>query len=264
MMDSVSHIRKVAVIMAAFALAGCNGPWGPPPEKGASAPTYDGINARKSALLAGLASSILCNAGKGEAVREESDRLHAQASRLSSSIKELLDESVREAFVKERTAYGLWYATQRHLSDRVIIAFWDLYAGGSAGASFQTAYLYDVENVNYEDMDILHTALLGKPTAVPNVRTTTPCRLEREKGHIFREAEERKLPGEVVAILNRDYHLFKLWMDSRDELSRLLPQGTAVSYGQMTRLIITEHLRQYETRFIGENNAANKQDDNRF
>jgi hypothetical protein len=79
--------------------------------------------------------------------------------------------------------------------------------------------------------------------------------LEREHASIVREAEERGLPQEVINLLNGDYYLFKSWMRKRNELSQLLPRGIAASYDRMTRVIIDEHLWQYEVRFIGDEYA---------
>jgi hypothetical protein len=44
-------------------------------------------------------------------------------------------------------------------------------------------------------------------------------------------------------------------MRKRNELSQLLPRGIAASYDRMTRVIIDEHLWQYEVRFIGDEYA---------
>lgn len=266
-MNSRLSIRLIIAAMTVFALGGCNGPRGAAAKDDISAQERDtvwGVGERKSALLSYLASSNLSNVGKGEAVREESSRLSTQAARLRLSIEEHLDTDIREAFREERKAFGQWYGVQLHLSDRVIIYFWDLYAGGSAGASFQTAYLYDVENLNFEDMKDLLMSFQGQSYVIPKVRKVTPRQLEREHASIVREAEERGLPQEVINLLNGDYYLFKSWMRKRNELSQLLPRGIAASYDRMTRVIIDEHLWQYEVRFIGDEYARRQRADESY
>ena len=244
--------------MTVLALGGCNSPRASVAKAGVSVQERDtvwGVGERKNALLSYLASSNLSNVGKGEAVRKESSRIESISNRTRSYIEEYLVMDEREAFREERKAYSLWRGVQQHLSDRVIIAFWDLYAGGSAGASFQTAYLYDVENLNFEDMKDLLKSFQGQSYDIPKVRKVTPRQFEREHASIVREAEERGLPQEVINLLNGDYYLFKSWMRKRKELSQLLPRGIASSYDRMTRVIIDEHLWQYEVRFIADDYA---------
>lgn len=257
-MNRLASIRLIFAAMTVLALGGCNGPRGAAAKEDVSAEERDtvwGVGERKSALLSYLASSNLSNAGKGEVVRKEISRLESLSNRTRSYIEEYLVLEEREAFREERKAYGQWWAAQQHLSDMVIIYFWDLYAGGSAGASFQTAYLYDVENLNFEDMKDLLKSLQGQSYDIPKVRKVTSRQLEREHASIVREAEERGLPQEVINLLNGDYYLFKSWMRKRNELSQLLPRGIAASYDRMTRVIIDEHLWQYEVRFIGDEYA---------
>lgn len=257
-MNRLASIRLIFAAMTVLALGGCNGPRGAAAKEDVSAQERDtvwGVGERKSALLSYLASSNLSNAGKGEVVRKEISRLESLSNRTRSYIEEYLVLDEREAFREERKAYGQWWAAQQHLSDRAIIYFWDLYAGGSAGASFQTAYLYDVENLNFEDMKDLLKSLQGQSYDIPKVRKVTSRQLEREHASIVREAEERGLPQEVINLLNGDYYLFKSWMRKRNELSQLLPRGIAASYDRMTRVIIDEHLWQYEVRFIGDEYA---------
>ena len=234
-MNSRLSIRLIIAAMTVLALGGCNGPRGAAAKDDVSAQERDtvwGVGERKSALLSYLASSNLSNAGKGEVVRKEISRLESLSNRTRSYIEEYLVLEEREAFREERKAYSHWWAAQQHLSDRAIIFFWDLYAGGSAGASFQTAYLYDVENLNFEDMKDLLKSLQGQSYDIPKVRKVTSRQLEREHASIVREAEERGLSH-----------------------SQLLPRGIAASYDRMTRVIIDEHLWQYEVRFIGDEYA---------
>lgn len=257
-MNSRLSIRLIIATMIVFALGGCNSPRGAIAKEDVSVQKKDtvwGVGERKSAMLSYLASSNLSNAGKGEVVRKEISRLESLSNRTRSYIEEYLVLDEREAFREERKAYGQWWAAQQHLSNRAIIYFWDLYAGGSAGASFQTAYLYDVENLNFEDMKDLLKSLQGQSYDIPKVRKVTSRQLEREHASIVREAEERGLPQEVINLLNGDYYLFKSWMRKRNELSQLLPRGIAASYDRMTRVIIDEHLWQYEVRFIGDEYA---------
>ncbi len=260
-------IRLIIAAMTVLALGGCNGPRGAAAKDDVSAQERDtvwGVGERKSALLSYLASSNLSNAGKGEVVRKEISRLESLSNRTRSYIEEYLVLEEREAFREERKAYSHWWATQQHLSDRAIIFFWDLYAGGSAGASFQTAYLYDVENLNFEDMKDLLKSLQGQSYDIPKVRRVTSRQLEREHASIVREAEERGLPQEVINLLNGDYYLFKSWMRKRKEFSQLLPRGVAASYDRMTRVIINEHLWQYEFRFIGDEYARRQRADESY
>lgn len=257
-MNSRLSTRLIIAAMTVFALGGCNSPRGAIAKEDVSAQEKDtvwGVGERKSAMLSYLASSNLSNAGKGEVVRKEISRLESLSNRTRSYIEEYLVLDEREAFREERKAYGQWWAAQQHLSDRAIIYFWDLYAGGSAGASFQTAYLYDVENLNFEDMKDLLKSLQGQSYDIPKVRKVTSRQLEKEHASIVREAEERGLPQEVINLLNGDYYLFKSWMRKRNELSQLLPRGIAASYDRMTRVIIDEHIWQYEVRFIGDEYA---------
>ena len=104
-------------------------------------------------------------------------------------------------------------------------------------------------------MKDLLKSLQGQSYDIPKVRKVTSRQLEREHASIVREAEERGLPQEVINLLNGDYYLFKSWMRKRNELSQLLPRGIAASYDRMTRVIIDEHLWQYEVRFIGDEYA---------
>lgn len=257
-MNRLAYKRLIIAAMTALVLGGCNSPRGAEVKEEAPAQEGDtvwGVGERKNALLSYLASSNLSNAGKGEVVRKESSRLESISNRTRSYIEEYLVMDEREAFREEREAYSLWRSTQQHLSDRVIIYFWDLYAGGSAGASFQTAYLYDVENLNFEDVKDLLKSFQGQSYDIPKVRKVTPRQFEREHASIVREAEERGLPQEVINLLNGDYYLFKSWMRKRKELSQFLPRGIAASYDRMTRVIIDEHLWQYEVRFIADEYA---------
>ena len=266
-MNRLASIRLIFAAMTVLALGGCNGPRGAAAKEDVSAQERDtvwGVGERKSALLSYLASSNLSNAGKGEVVRKEISRLESLSNRTRSYIEEYLVLDEREAFREERKAYGQWWAAQQHLSDRAIIYFWDLYAGGSAGASFQTAYLYDVENLNFEDMKDLLKSLQGQSYDIPKVRKVTSRQLEREHASIVREAEERGLPQEVINLLNGDYYLFKSWMRKRNEFSQLLPRGVAASYDRMTRVIINEHLWQYEFRFIGDEYARRQRADESY
>ena len=252
-MNRLAYIRLIITAMTVLALGSCNSPRGAAVKEEAPAQERDtvwGVGERKNALLSYLASSNLSTVGKGEVVRKESSPIESISNRTRSYIEEYLVMDEREAFREERKAYSLWRSTRQHLSDRVIIYFWDLYAGGSAGASFQTAYLYDVENLNFEDMKDLLKSIQGQSYDIPKVRKVTPRQFEREHASIVREAEERGLPREVINLLNGDYYLFKSWMRKRKELSQLLPRGIASSYDRMTRVIIDEHLWQYEVRFI--------------
>ena len=210
---------------------------------------------RKDTLLTSLATAGLSNAGKGEVVTSETVRLRARAAALEVGVKDLLTGDQLKAFCEERTTYHQWNSLQQEIAGKVIPILWDIYAGGSAGGSFQTVYLYDIENLNHDDMEnlIFH---LRKPSGKVTQMVYPSFEPFMEMTDRFLNATLPKVsegPDYQTCLytVTHDMTLFPNWIESRERLTRLLPWPTAAVYARMTQLIIDEHTTQYGKCFIG-------------
>lgn len=204
---------------------------------------------RKDSLIMSLASSNLSNASKGEVVTNETIRLRDSASYIQSAIRQLLKDDILQAFDMEREAYRRWNEVQQDLSLWVIPYYWEKYSGGSAGGSFQIVYLYDIENLNFEDLDILRHSLAGTMIDVPHKPIVTCEQVAKERDLIVWKAiphdllnyEERK----VYSILHNDIEMLERWIMSREKLAHLLPEESARLYERITNEIMSEHYSRY-------------------
>ena len=215
---------------------------------------------RKDTLLTSLAAAGLSNAGKGEVVISETVRLRARSAVLEDEVRELLTEDQLKAFKEERNEFYQWKVIQHNITGTVIPIVWDIYAGGSAGASFQTIYLYDIENLNHDDMENLLFHLRkpsGKvtqmvyPSLEPFVQVVDrflTATLPRISNDLFK--------GNYHFFINYDRTAFSSWIESREKLTRLLPMPTAAVYTRMTQVIIDEHTTQYLECFIGDDSIT--------
>jgi hypothetical protein len=215
---------------------------------------------RKDTLLTSLATAGLSNSGKGEVVISETVRLRARAAALEEEVKELLTGDQLKAFCEERTTYHQWDSLQQEIAGKVIPILWDIYAGGSAGGSFQTVYLYDIENLNHDDMENLIFHLKkpsGKATQMvyPSFEPFMDA-TDRFLTATLRRASEGPDHQTFLHTVTHDMTLFPDWIESRERLTRLLPWPTAAVYARMTQLIIDGHTAQYGKCFIGDDSIT--------
>ena len=227
---------------------------------------------RKDSLIQYLQASDLCNACKGNVITEESLKLRWLAQTTQTEIEGLLKDDVLLAFQNERAAYQEWNDHQKQMSDIVVSTLWDTFAGGSAGGSFQVVYLYDIENLNFEDMEYLLFHLLDLPGETRENSSLPSIEQFREQWnlvvrHILPIIQNESDYKKVLFIIAKDAHLFSKWIEYRERLTRVLPQEVAIAYTRITGAIISNHSSKYRKSFIGDediikralqNEAANR------
>ena len=204
---------------------------------------------RKDSLIRSLYSSDFSNASKGEVVTFETIRLRDSSACIQSAIQYLIKDDTLLAFNEEREAYRRWNEIQKGLIQWVIPYYWEEYSGGSAGGSFQVIYLYDIENLNFEDLDILRHSLAGTKFNVPSTQIVTCDQVAKERDlivwktipHDLLNYEERQ----VYSILHNDIEMLQRWIMSREKLAHLLPNEPARLYEKITNVILNEHYSRY-------------------
>lgn len=211
---------------------------------------------RKDSLIQYLQASDLCNACKGNVITEESLKLRWLAQTTQTEIEGLLKDDVLLAFQNERAAYQKWNDHQKQMSDIVVSTLWDTFAGGSAGGSFQVVYLYDIENLNFEDMEYLLFHLLDLSGKTRENSSLPSIEQFREQWdlvvwHILPNIQNESDYKKVLYIIAKDAHLFSEWVECRERFARVLPHDIAVAYERITGAIISDHSSKYRKSFIG-------------
>ncbi len=225
------------------------------------------VHQRKSELFVG-ARQYVSNAEKEEFVTNAIEALDDTAATFQAKLLEVLSRRVVDAYKAERGFYSAWYAFQQTVSLEVISDLWELYAGGSAGGSFQVIHLYDIANTNATEQEILYGAIVEKSfpemcyeNASFEQIDSTKAQLCLEFRNLYSQHENIGLEGlpavnnepeHLDTLLDADVELFKKWMSARDALEPLLGKGIRELYASHTAYWRYVYQKNYQERFIGE------------
>lgn len=175
-------------------------------------------------------------------------------------------------FVKERDAFLDWRAWQDTVALELIGAIWDLWHGGSAGGTWQEAYLRKMDALCQKDVESKDLILSGR---MPNMRvhgTVSLKDIEAEMQGILSNIDSRfldwreagtgrievpdyydfglEIKPKMAKIMKRDMRLLRKWVNARNRLSRTLPASQQELFDNLTNEILHWILWQYRTRFI--------------
>ena len=224
-----------------------------------SASMEERVAGRKSEMIAGT-EQCFSNVEKGEFVANATIGLKDSALVYQSLLLNALSDDVIEAYKEERESFDEWNEYHKVISDVVIGDIWELLAGGSAGASFQTGYLYDVANTNATDLTILYEAIANKSLAGINKEKASIQQLDSTISDLKAAIRERydliqkvgqdspfiNTPSELDAFLDKDKELFKNWMAKRDAFELCLRDGTRECYASNTDYWIYLNCNKYQ------------------
>ncbi len=250
-------LRILAILGLAFA---CN-----PPIPTAS--LAERVHQRKSEMII-EAQQYVSNAEKEEFVTNATVALDDTAATFQAKILEVLPRRVVDAYKAEREIYSVWYAYQQTVSQEVISDLWELYAGGSAGGSFQVIHLYDIANTNATEQEILYSAMARKSSPKMCYENASFEQIDSTKAQLCLEFRNqlsqhenigpngwpavKNVPEQMDALLNADVELFMKWMSARDALEPLLGKGIRELYASHTAYWRYVYHKNYQERFIGE------------
>lgn len=224
------------------------------------------VRLKTDKMLADI-QSFQSNAEKCNFMVDCTVALDDTAALYQAKILSLLRANVLQAYKAERAAYDAWKSYQGTVSFDVIGDVWQLYVGGSAGASYEYRHHYDITNINATEQQILYNALL-------KWSFSTPCHLNATLGqidsaqiqmcsdirhvyHLKRESREdydcpiiSHSPDQLKAVL-KDLELFKNWMAAREALAPLLKKEVRELYESGTSYWIHTCMLAFQGYFIG-------------
>jgi len=225
------------------------------------------VHQRKSELFV-EAQQYVSNAEKEVFVTNATVAFDDTAATFQAKIREVLPRRIVDAYKAERGIYSAWYAFQQTVSLEVISDLWELYAGGSAGGSFQVIHLYDIANTNATEQEILYSAIAEKSfpercyeNASFEQIDSTRAQLCLEFRNLYSQHEKigsegyptvKNVPEQLDSLLDTDVELFKKWMSARDALEPLLDKGVRYLYSSHTAYWKHLYQRNYQERFIRE------------
>ena len=223
------------------------------------------VVSRQSELIDG-ARWLYINAEKCEFVSNAIIGLDSAAISLESEISNVLTADARDAYKAERESFAAWYLYQRIISDEVIGDIYQLYAGGSAGASFALRHLFDIANACASEQQILYEALTKQSLAGFYDGNATFRQIDSAKvelcadiRRLFYQFEDigskgypvvNNTPSQLGAFLDRDLDLFGIWIADRKVLEPLLKEGVSELYASNTAYWLNLCLRKYQEGFI--------------
>ena len=196
--------------------------------------------------------SDLCNADKGNAMLELADIYAKNAMSLSDTIAQMLPVRLRRLYRSERQAYERWRVWQETVSMNLIGDIWDLWYGGSALGSFQTAHIYRIEEQNLEETLDLFSLLCGSSTQNGIMEDVTLFQLKREADRLLEDipdVEQRERMEQTVMI---DMSTLRMWVSAREEFSKSLPRKVRREYDKLTNRWLLLCQSQYTRRFCDE------------
>lgn len=221
---------------------------------------------RKEALISTL-SQYYSNFEKNSAVSEATRGIEDSTKVYQDKICFLLEEKARAAYEKEREAFMAWFSFQDSVSWNVVDDIWNMYVGGTAGASLCTSYLYDIANVNLTEQSILYNALSKHLFATPSGKSATIEELTRTKELVVDELKRwdsvvdedsylreyvEHSPVQINAILEEDIKLFQRWISERDRLELSLPKTVQSVFSSCSYYWIGERISCYKEGLIHE------------
>lgn len=221
---------------------------------------------RKEALISTL-SQYYSNIEKNSAVSEATRGLEDSTKVYQDKTCYLLEEKARAAYEKEREAFMAWFSFQDSVSWNVVDDIWNMYVGGTAGASLCTSYLYDIANVNLTEQSILYHTLSKHLFATPSGKIATIEELIRAKELVVDELKRwdsvvdedsylreyvEHSPVQINAILEEDIKLFQRWISERDRLELSLPKTVQSVFSSCSYYWIGERISCYKEGLIHE------------
>ena len=224
------------------------------------------VKLRKDALISTL-SQYSSNFEKNSAASEATRALEDSAKVYQDMICNLLDETARAAYEKERETFMAWYSFQDSVSWSAVSDIWSMFVGGTAGAALCASYLYDIANVNITGQRILYDALYKRLYATRSGKSATTEELRRTKelvadalkcwdSIVDKDSYQREYiansPDQINAFLEEDIKLFQQWISERDRLEQCLPKRVQSLFSSCTDYWVYVRLMCYSEGMIHE------------
>lgn len=190
------------------------------------------------------------------------------ADTFQCKIMNTLKGDALDAYKKEREAFSAWYEYQNTISEEVIGDIWELYAGGSAGWTFQEGHLYDIAKANASEQVALYEALIKRPSNNQCRVEVTMQQIESAKEKLVTDYSELysqyenigpdgwpKVDNTHIQIseyLDKDLALFNKWITDREILESLLKRKLRTYYESLSADWKNLYLQKYKEHFIHE------------
>lgn len=190
------------------------------------------------------------------------------ADTFQCKIMNTLKGDALDAYKKEREAFSAWYEFQNTISEEVIGDIWELYAGGSAGWTFQEGHLYDIAKANASEQVALYEALIKRPSNNQCRVEVTMQQIESAKEKLVTDYSELysqyenigpdgwpkvdNTPIQISEYLDKDLALFNKWMTDREMLESLLKRKLRTYYESLSADWKSLYLQKYKEHFIHE------------
>ena len=190
------------------------------------------------------------------------------ADTFQCKIMNTLKAEALDAYKKEREAFSAWYEYQNTISEEVIGDIWELYAGGSAGWTFQEGHLYDIAKANASEQVALYEALIKRPSNNQCRVEVTMQQIESAKEKLVTDYSELysqyenigpdgwpkvdNTPIQISEYLDKDLALFNKWMTDREILESLLKRKLRTYYESLSADWKNLYLQKYKEHFIHE------------
>ncbi len=190
------------------------------------------------------------------------------AEKFQCMILNTLKSDALDAYKKERESFAAWNAYQQTISEEVIGDIWELYAGGSAGWTFQERHLYDIAKENAAEQTALYEALIKKPSVcqpkdVADLQLIEAAKEKLVKDYVNRYSQYENsgsdgwpkvnnTPAQIAEYLDKDLDLFKKWMTDRDAFESRLKKSLRTSYSSFTTDWKILCLQKYNEHYISE------------
>ena len=155
-----------------------------------------------------------------------------------------------DAYKKERESFSAWYEFQETISEEVMGDIWELYAGGSAGGTYQERHLYDIAKANASEQAALYNALIKKPSNNQHKEAASMQQIESEKDKLVKDYSELysqyenigpegwpkvgNTPSQIAEFLDTDLALFSKWKKDRETLESLLKRKLRTYYESLS------------------------------
>lgn len=190
------------------------------------------------------------------------------ADTFQCKIMNTLKAEALDAYKKERGSFSAWYEYQNTISEEVIGDIWELYAGGSAGGTFQEGHLYDIAKANASEQAALYEALIKRPSNNQCGVSVTMQQIESAKEKLVTDYSELysqyenigpdgwpkvdNTPIQISEYLDKDLALFNKWMTDREMLESLLKRKLRTYYESLSADWKNLYLQKYKEHFIHE------------
>ena len=165
-------------------------------------------------------------------------------------------------------SFSAWYEYQNTISEEVVSDIWELYAGGSAGGTFQERHLYDIAKANASEQAALYEALIKRPSNNQCRVEVTMQQIESAKEKLVTDYSELysqyenigpdgwpkvdNTPTQISEYLDKDLALFNKWMADREILESLLKRKLRTYYESLSADWKSLYLNKYNEHFIHE------------